>query len=357
MSEAKQVGLKITLALVGMLGAANLGCVAVAQIIDHQAIPAVASLPQATIDQIGRFRWYFIHASVGDNIMQGLRDLHSTNAIRYPLQVTTFLTNPAPPESTVPGMVYEHHFSSNKMSQFQAMVDRGWRSPTVDVAVMKFCYLEGLATAIPPATQLATQYVALMASLEQRHSNTIFVYVSMPLLIYREESDPRRDAYYLPSIVNINRFNDWLRAYCRTNHKLLYDLADMESHDPDGNETTFAWTNGQSYAAIYAPYVYNTNSPPGANSGHLITLGRQQVARGWYAVAAAMVSNLNSRPALGWSRETNRLCFSWSASGFTLQHNTKVADPAGWQDVLGAGQGSHLVTNDTTPAKFYRLRR
>ena len=107
----------------------------------------------------------------------------------------------------------------------------------------------------------------------------------MPLLIYRAEEDPRCDPNYIASIININSFNDWLRAYCRTNHKLLYDLADMESHDPAGNEASFTWTNGQSYAVIYAPYVYNTNSPPGANSGHLITLGRQQVAKGWYGLS------------------------------------------------------------------------
>lgn len=181
------------------------------------------------------------------------------------------------------------------------------------------------------------------------------MYVSMPLLIFREADDPRRDPNYLPSLVNINVFNDWLRGYCRTHNKLLYDLADLESHDPAGNETTFTWTNGQSYAAIYGPYVYN--AAPGANSGHLIALGRRQIALGWYAAAAAIVNRQTSGPILNWNRDTQGLRFTWAASGFTLQQNTNVAEPASWQDVIGGDQGSHTVTNDLIASRFFRLRR
>jgi hypothetical protein len=225
----------------------------------------------------------------------------------------------------------------------------------VDIALMKFCYLEGLATALTPGPQLATQYVAMMESLEQKHPDTLFVYVSMPLLIYREEGDPRRDPSYLASIVNINKFNDSLRADCRANNRLLYDLADIESHDPAGNETTFTWTNGQSYAVIHAPFIYNTNNPPGANSGHLIAPGRQQVAKGWYALALAIVSNQTARPRLDWSWDTRRLHFSWADTALILQHNNDLARPVDWQDIPGAEHGSYTMTNDQ-PAEFFRLR-
>ena len=341
-----------------VLGLASLGYPASAQIIDHRAIPRVESLPQATIDQIGQLRWYFIHASVGDNIMRGLRDLHQIESVRYPLVGCTLTSSFAPPVPTVPGSVYEHHFTSDKMPQFQSLVNsNGWHRPAVDVALMKFCYLEGLATALTPGPQLATQYVAMMASLEQRHPDTVFVRVSMPLLIYREEGDPRRDAYYIASLVSINRFNDSLRADCRVNNRLLYDLADIESHDPAGNQATFRWTDGQTYPVVYASYVYDTNRPPGANSGHLIAPGRQQVAKGWYALAAAIVSNLTVRPRLDWSQEARRLHFSWSDIDFVLQQNTNVTWPAGWHDIPGADQGSHTVICSNAPAAFFRLRK
>jgi hypothetical protein len=347
-----------TLLFLSVLLSSSLGEPALAQIIDHRAIPGAASLPQTTVAQIAALRWYFIHASVGDNILQGLRDLNRTDAVGYPLVVSTLPENASAPDATVAGTVYEHHFTSDKMPQFRFMVNsNGWHKPAVDVALMKFCYLEGLATSLTPGPQLAAQYVAMMAALEQAHPDTVFVYASMPLLIYRAEGDPRGDPTYLASIVNINQFNDWLRAYCRTNSKLLYDLADMESHDPEGHQATFIWTNSQSYPVIHAPYVYNTNNPPGANSGHLIAPGRQQVAKGWYAMAAAVVSNQAARPSLGWSREAHQLRLAWPGSGFILQRNTNLAQPSDWRDVPGADQGAHLLTNTNAPVEFFRLRK
>lgn len=42
----------------------------------------------------------------------------------------------------------------------------GWHNPAVEITLMKFCYLDGLATSLTPALQLASQYVTMMQSLE-----------------------------------------------------------------------------------------------------------------------------------------------------------------------------------------------
>jgi hypothetical protein len=34
---------------------------------------------------------------------------------------------------------------------------------------------------------------------------------------------------------NLNVRNNQIRAYCESNDKILFDFADIESHDPDGN--------------------------------------------------------------------------------------------------------------------------
>ena len=34
---------------------------------------------------------------------------------------------------------------------------------------------------------------------------------------------------------NLNKRNEQIRNYCKTNNKILYDFADIESYDPDGN--------------------------------------------------------------------------------------------------------------------------
>ncbi len=35
--------------------------------------------------------------------------------------------------------------------------------------------------------------------------------------------------------VNLHLRNEQIRDYCRANEKFLYDFADIESYDPDGN--------------------------------------------------------------------------------------------------------------------------
>ncbi len=65
-------------------------------------------------------------------------------------------------------------------------------------------------------------YLALMNGLEQDYSNVKFVYMTGHLDGSGEEG-------------NLNQRNNQIRAYCQDNGKILYDFADIESYDPDGN--------------------------------------------------------------------------------------------------------------------------
>jgi hypothetical protein len=68
-------------------------------------------------------------------------------------------------------------------------------------------------------------------------------------------------------------FNDYVRAYVAANGGILFDIADVESHDPSGNPISAG-----GYEAMYNGY-----STDGA---HLNTTGRQRVARAmWWLLA------------------------------------------------------------------------
>ena len=43
------------------------------------------ALPQCVMDAVGQQRWFFAHASVGGNLLEGLADLHADQPLRYPL--------------------------------------------------------------------------------------------------------------------------------------------------------------------------------------------------------------------------------------------------------------------------------
>jgi len=65
-------------------------------------------------------------------------------------------------------------------------------------------------------------YLSLMNQLEIDYSNVKFVYMTGHL-------DGTGEAG------NLNQRNNQIRDFCRTNNKILFDFADIESYDPDGN--------------------------------------------------------------------------------------------------------------------------
>jgi len=244
---------------------------AAAQIVDHTAIDAVSSLPQAVMDEIGQQRWLFTHASVGGNMVAGLGDLHASDPGRYQLVTSSVGFDSGqqqaadPPASTTPGTVYECQRGnpgwSAKLTIFDNSVrTAGWRQPSVDVAMDKLCYIDEDAD--------PSVYTATLSALEGDFPATVFVYITMPLTTGEDSTNVQR-----------NDYNDAVRGFCTANGSLLFDLADMEAHDPSGVEQTFQY-GGLTYQKLYAGYT--------DDGGHLNVAGRQRIALGWYAVAATL---------------------------------------------------------------------
>lgn len=65
-------------------------------------------------------------------------------------------------------------------------------------------------------------YLDLMSQLERDFPNVTFVYMTGHLDGTGEDG-------------NLNQRNNQIRDYCRANNKVLFDFADIESYDPDGN--------------------------------------------------------------------------------------------------------------------------
>jgi hypothetical protein len=72
-------------------------------------------------------------------------------------------------------------------------------------------------------------YLSLMTELEEEFPNVVFVYMTGHL------DGSGQDG-------NLNQRNEQIRNYCQDNNKFLYDFADIESYDPDG-ETNYMLLN------------------------------------------------------------------------------------------------------------------
>jgi len=248
------------------------------QIIGHRSVDEVTSLSRSVADAIGNQKWFFTHASLGMNsvLYRGMSGLHRSDRARYRLSQVrvepAFGPAPSPPPSqAVVGTIY--HWPRGQTDN--AVRSGRWRSPAVDIVMDKLCFIDFAAS--------ATAYLDAMAALERDFPETIFVYVTMPLLRTDRADRPEwRDHCALT-----NRYNKAVRDYCTRNRRVLFDLADIEAHDPDGREQTFAHS-GQTYQTLYLGYAQGS-------SNYLNNLGSRRLALGWYATAAVIAS----RPSAG----------------------------------------------------------
>lgn len=249
--------------------------------IGHRDVDAAASLPQSALARVATQRWLFAHASIGSNILDGLTILNEADPARYAV-VTSWSGNGtqifAPPATTVAGTIYDANRGDPTWQEKLAIFDDavrqlGWHYPRIDVAMDKLCFIDDSAEAAP--------YLASMTALERDYPDTRFVYVTRPL---RTTGGP------VSANIGAAEYNAAVRAHCQTNNRILFDLADIESHDPAGNPITFT-ANGQTYERLYDGYA--------SDIGHLNSYGAVRVALAWYVAAAAVASHVADVPAAG----------------------------------------------------------
>ena len=238
--------------------------------VGHGDVDAAAVLPIATLVSVGGQDWYFMHASVGANMVAGMEALALESPERYLLVCDAVGDVEPPPGDTGSGVIFENDRGNpgwaTKLLWFEEAVrDLGWRDPAVNVVLNKLCYDDWNAD--PQA------YVQSMAGLEAEFPATVFVYATMPITSNTNAANVQRALY-----------NDAVRTYCAANGRLLFDIADIESHDPDGLPVTFTY-EGQIYPRMYVGYT--------VDGGHLNAVGARRVALGWYATAAALAGDIS----------------------------------------------------------------
>jgi len=231
--------------------------------IGYAECTSATNFSKATIEKFGQLKWYFAHASVGANMMDGVSDLHATDKALFPFQGSS--ADKSPPASTQRGMIYEHNRGNPgwkaKFDGFESCVSNGWHYPVINIAINKLCYIDQHAS--------FKYYLHSMTNLEAAFPETVLVYTTMPLMTNADADNFLRNA-----------FNERLREWTRQNGRVLFDIADIEAYDADGKVCTFQYRN-KTYQKLCENYT--------KDGGHLDEAGRQLVAKGFYALAAALI--------------------------------------------------------------------
>lgn len=181
---------------------------------DHRIIGQFDQIPSAALAAASAKRVLFMHASVGQQLsFAGLNCLQGTRN--------------QPECAPYPDYKYDRRnwtwelytLEGSKLSQFENAVNS--RHADFDIFAMKFCYIDTFQHDFGP-------YRDMMLRLEAAYPDKTFIWVTQAVSQH-------------PDWVNgsggqvVQRFNQELRAYAQANNKALYDLAAIESHDPDGN--------------------------------------------------------------------------------------------------------------------------
>lgn len=222
------------------------------------------------IHSLENLRIFFGHQSVGDNIVQGVRDLIAEDSR---LQIK--LVKSSDPASITGPAFMEAHVGQNmaprsKNQEFQAILAKGFGSQG-GVALLKYCYVDIQANT--DVKQLFNAYAILISQLKTKYPKLRIVHVTAPLTTVQssgkawvkeflgkasDREDNRRR----------NQFNELMRkAY---SSEPIFDLADVESTHEDGSRAFFMDGNIK---------IFTLASEYTSDGGHLNQAGRRAAAQ------------------------------------------------------------------------------
>lgn len=214
-------------------------------------------------------RVYFGHQSVGENVLDGVRELVATG--RAP--ALSIVRSRAPRSVAGPALVEfpigENGDPESKARDFLDVLGQTGDSAR-GIALFKYCFLD--VTAATDVPRLFARHREHVRELRASHPELTVVHVTAPLTV--DEPPSKRLVKQLlgrPTSRDANRRRNELNALLRAEYRdePLFDLARVESTRPDGSRSFFVARGDTVYTL--APELTD-------DGGHLNALGRRAAA-------------------------------------------------------------------------------
>jgi hypothetical protein len=221
---------------------------------------AAQTVTTAELGSAAHTRLFFGHMSVGWNVISGLEELYSANGVAPPSVVQVSPEGDVKPVPDDGALVHVeiglNGDPQGKLANFDSMMRTGL-GEQVDVAVLKFCYVD--VTKDTDTDALFAEYQRTMDALERDYPNVRFLRTTLPLTVapsgikghlkalLRGDDNPARE-----------RYNALVRLTYRADQ--IFDVAAVESTAPDGTRLS----------SLYPGYS--------SDGGHLNAAGSSLVA-------------------------------------------------------------------------------
>jgi len=256
----------------------SLAVVAVGSATTARAADVDASL-RSEFDRVAQRRIFFGHQSVGVNLLDGVKQLATMAGV--PVNVVEVkMASAVEPAMIGHAFIPENGDPLKKLKSFEQAM--GAKSTSLDIALMKFCYVD--FTAETNANALFESYRSTLGKLQAKNPGTTFVHVTAPLIVVQGGIKARlkrllgKAPYGTLENMRREEYNTLLRqAY--QGRAPIFDLARVESTAPDGKLETVEWKGNVSPAMVPA---YSDDG------GHLNAAGKLRAARELISVLAAI---------------------------------------------------------------------
>lgn len=191
-------------------------------IIDHTCTD-LSRIPDSWLEQAKKLAIHYAHTSHGSQINSGIEFLEQMDP-RYGVEITEAGSSPP---SSLPGGDELQMYDGNPPETYinpddywstesgrdrtRAVADTG----LFDFSMWSWCGQQSWNT-----EEEVEHYLSTLDQFEAEYPNMRFIYMT--------GHTDNRDTW-------LSRNNDMVRNYVRANSKVLFDFADIESYDPDGN--------------------------------------------------------------------------------------------------------------------------
>jgi hypothetical protein len=251
-------------------------------VVKEKIVPASTALAgdvtKDELEKVARTRVFFGHQSVGMNVLDALPGLYAEHGLTAPpIEQGGASTGPDGGFITH-AYIGENEKPLGKIRDFDAKL-RGGLADQVDVAMMKFCYID--IRAATDVDGLFAAYRDTLAALERDFPRVTFLKVTVPLtteagLTARLRTRLGRDVRFgqAENVVR-EQLNQLIRQEYAGDQ--LFDLAAAESTTSDGTLPTGRF-EGQAYHTLLQGYA--------ADEGHLNATGARRVAAAWVKAVA-----------------------------------------------------------------------
>lgn len=271
----------VAVAVLGMVAVVGLGKILWADPAEGEPF----EIPDASatdLEAVANSRVFFGHRSVGVNILDAVPQLYEDQNLTAPAVVESREAQPGP--AIVHTAIGENGHPLEKIANFDRIMRDGM-AEAVDVAVVKFCYVDFREGHVD-VEEVFTTYRATLAALARDYPNTKFVAATSPLTTERgplgkvRAALGRGDTLGPEHNVVRERFNALVRAEY-TEPGTLFDIAAVQSTDASGARVSYE-REGDAYYAMDKAYA--------SDPGHLNPAGAEVAASAFIAVLADAIA-------------------------------------------------------------------